>query len=88
MFLESPLCSRHYNDNVTHAVLMCGYGAVEPQRRELSAMKWFREGIPGDLISELRVQHGCSERQEDLIGARAALPVVMSQAQLSQWVLE
>lgn len=52
-------------------------------------MKWFREGIPEDMISELSVKHGCSERQEDIIGARAAtLTMAMSQAQLSQWVLE
>lgn len=73
---------------MTHAILICGYGAVGPQRRELSAVKWFRKGIPEDMISELSVQHGCSERQEDFIGARATLTMAMSQAQLSQWVLE
>lgn len=50
-----------HNYSVPHAVFMCGYDDVGRQRRELSAVTWFREGILEDVISELSVQHGCHE---------------------------
>lgn len=42
---------------------MHGYGDVGPQRKELSAVKWFKEAIPEHMVSELSVQGGYSETE-------------------------